>query len=104
MLYQSKVIIMNKRSYLYQSFLTLKTEAEVKDYLRDLLTDSEIAEIADRLQIAKMLNEKQKYTAIGSQTEASSRTIARVSKWLKDDGRGYKLVLKRLHHHQSTHL
>lgn len=95
---------MNKRSYLYQSFLTLQTEAEVRDYLRDLLTDIEISEIADRLQIAKLLNEKQKYTLIESQTEASSRTIARVSKWLKDDGKGYKLVLKRLHHHQSTHL
>lgn len=95
---------MNKRSYLYQSFLTLQSEAEVKDYLRDLLTDTEINEIAERLQIAKMLNEKRKYSLIESQTEASSRTIARVSKWLKDDGRGYKLVLKRLHHHQSTHL
>ncbi len=95
---------MSKRSYLYQSFLTLKTEEEVKDYLRDLLTNIEIDEIADRLQIAKMLNEKRKYSLIEAQTEASSRTIARVSKWLKDDGRGYKLVLKRLHHHQSTHL
>lgn len=95
---------MSKQDYLYKSFLTLKTETEVKDYLRDLLTETEINEIADRLQIAKMLSENRKYTRIEAETEASSRTIARVSKWLKDDGNGYKLVLKRLHHHQSTHL
>lgn len=93
---------MNKDDYLYKSFLTLKTETEVKRYLRDLLTTSEIGEFADRLWIAKMLDEKCIYSQITKETRASSRTIARVNKWLNDGRNGYKLVLARLHHTHRT--
>lgn len=93
---------MNKKDYFYQSFLTLKTEAEAKRYLRDLLTSAEIDEAADRLWIAKMLSQNSKYDQIAEQTKASSRTITRVSKWLRNGRNGYKLVIARLHHHQSS--
>lgn len=93
---------MNKKDYFYQSFLTLKTKAEAKRYLRDLLTSAEIDEAADRLWIAKMLSQNSKYDQIAEQTKASSRTIARVSKWLRNGRNGYKLVIARLHHNQSS--
>lgn len=93
---------MNKEDYLYKSFLTLKTEDEVRQYLRDLLTVSEIREFADRLWIAKMLDENCLYKQINVETKASSRTIARVNRWLKDGRNGYRLVLGRLKHSHQT--
>lgn len=98
-LYQTKVNPMNTQRF-YQSFLQLKTQAEVQDYLRDLLTPKEIAEFSERLKVADMLNQKTTYAKIAERTSMSSTTIARVSKWLKN-GTGYKRVLARLHHNQT---
>ncbi len=89
---------MKKKKLFYQSFLQLKTESEVKRYLRDLLTQSEIDEFAERLTVANMLNTNLTYEKIIEQTSMSSTTIARINKWLKNGRRGYKLVLSRLHH------
>jgi TrpR-related protein YerC/YecD len=91
---------MKKTKFLYQSFLQLKTEDEVKRYLRDLLTEQEISEFADRLNVAKLLSQKTTYAIISKQTSMSSTTIARINKWLKRGCNGYKLVLTRLHHNQ----
>jgi TrpR-related protein YerC/YecD len=93
---------MNKKQLFYQSFLQLKTEDEVKRYLRDLLTIPEINEFAERLYVADMLKSGNTYENIARKTSMSSTTIARVSKWLKNGRDGYSLVLNRLHHHQSS--
>jgi TrpR-related protein YerC/YecD len=93
---------MNKKTMFYNSFLQLKTEKEVRQYLRDLLTIPEINEFADRLAVADMLNNKVTYTEIVKTTTMSSTTIARISKWLKNGRNGYKLILNRLHHHVSS--
>lgn len=92
---------MNKKKQFYQSFLQLQTEDEVRRYLRDLLSMPEINEFAGRLYVAKMLADKLTYIEIAKKTSMSSTTIARVSKWLKNGRNGYKLILARLHHHQS---
>lgn len=92
---------MKKKQLFYQSFLQLETENEVKRYLRDLLSTSEINEFTERLYVASLLNEKMTYVDIAKKTSMSSTTIARISKWLKSGRNGYKLVLSRLHHHQS---
>lgn len=93
---------MTKKQFFYQSFLQLETEDEVKRYLRDLLTPQEINEFAERLVVADLLNQKRTYVQISGQTSVSSTTIARINKWLKNGRDGYKLVLGRLHHHQSS--
>lgn len=86
----------NKR--LVQAILALKTEDEAKRFLRDLMTEGEIKEFGQRLQVAQMLYEKMPYTAIEAKTGLSSTTIARVAKWLNGREKGYKLILNRLHH------
>lgn len=93
---------MSKKRFLYNSFLQLQTEDEVRRYLRDLMTPQEIEELAERLAVANMLNQKMTYVEISNKTSMSSTTIARISKWLKNGRNGYKLVLGRLHHHTST--
>lgn len=95
---------MNKKQYLYKSLLELKSSQEVKEYLDDLLTPNEIREFSERLWIASMLVQGNKYEQISEDTKSSSRTIARVKKCLDKDQSGYRLILERLHHrkHQKS--
>ena len=80
---------------LSQAILSLKTEAEFKRFLRDLLTLAELKEFANRWKVAQMLNKKVPYEQIAKETGMSSTTIARVQKWLIKGKGGYRLVLKR---------
>lgn len=84
----------NKR--LIEAILALKTDDEARRFLRDLMTKKEIEELANRLKAAEMLARKVPYSIIGEETGLSSTTIARVSKWLKGPGGGYKLIFKKL--------
>lgn len=89
---------------LVEAVLTLKNTDEAKRFLRDLLTEEEIAEFATRLQTADMLESKIPYSVIAEKTGMSSTTIARVSKWLNNGMGGYKSVLASLHHHTPSKL
>src|SRR3989339_972597 len=86
---------------LVQSFLLLRTPNEMQHFLRDLMTEKEITEMAKRLQAAEMLTEKTPYSIIEKETGLSSTTVARVARWLKGKEGGYKIIIKRLHHHNS---
>ena len=90
----------NKR--LVQAILALKTNDEARRFLRDLMTKKEIEEFAKRFRAAEMLMEKVPYSIIEKKTGLSSTTIARVAKWLKEGEGGYKIIINRLHHHNST--
>ena len=82
---------------LYKAFTVLKTEEEVKNFLFDLCTSSELSAMAQRLKVAGMLTEKAAYNEIENETSASSATISRVSNYLNKKGaNGYKTVLERL--------
>jgi TrpR-related protein YerC/YecD len=82
---------------LISAFLASKTIGETQAFLRDLMTEDEIKEFANRLKAARMLSEKIPYSAIVNATGLSSTTIARVSKWLNGPLGGYKTILNRLH-------
>ena len=81
---------------LIQAFLALETTDEAQRFLRDLLTEGEIEEFGKRLKTARMLEDKVSYSKIEAETGLSSTTIARVARWLKRGGGGYRLILKRL--------
>lgn len=87
-----------------QAILSLETESEAKSFLRDLLTPQEIEEFSRRLEAAELLSSKISYIAIEKKTGLSSTTIARVSKYLNGSANGYKAILSKLHHHDSTSL
>ena len=86
---------------LIQAILALKTENEAERFLRDLMTEKEIKEFAKRLKAAEMLTEKVPYSTIEKETGLSSTTVARVAKWLNGKGGGYKIIINKLHHHNS---
>ncbi len=86
--------IENKR--LIEAVLALKTPDETRRFLRDLMTEVEIEEFSKRLQVAKLLTQKVQYSVIKEKTGLSSRTIARVSRWLNGKEGGYRLMLRRI--------
>lgn len=81
---------------LYKAILTLESIEECNKFLRDLLTELEIKEFANRWKVARMLDEKIPYEQIEKETGMSSTTIARVQKWLVNGVGGYTLMLRRM--------
>jgi TrpR-related protein YerC/YecD len=80
---------------LYEAVLKLDSVDECRRFFRDLLTETEIKEIAERWKVAQLLAEGVSYSKIEEETGLSSRTIARVGRWLKRGKGGYTLVLKK---------
>ncbi len=62
-------------------------------FLGDIMTQKEITEISARLEAAKMLTRGENYNLITDKTKLSSRTVARISKWLKNGYGGYEKVI-----------
>lgn len=81
---------------LFKALLALKTEEECKKFLRDLLTENEIKEFANRWLVARMLDKKVNYLEIEKETGMSSTTIARINKWLTKGLGGYQLMIDKL--------
>ena len=86
---------------LADAILALKNRNEARRFLRDLLTEKELIEFGNRWKAARMLEKKVPYKKIEKETGLSSTTVARVSKWLNNGKKGYKLILNRLNHHHN---
>jgi TrpR-related protein YerC/YecD len=80
---------------LYEAILRLEGLDECRNFFRDLLTETEIREFAERWKVARLLSQGVPYTVIQEETGLSSRTIARVHKWMKRGKGGYTMMLKR---------
>ena len=85
-----------KNKQLVEAILALKNVNEAECFLRDLMTEGEIQEFANRLEAASLLSRDVQYNAIIENTGLSSTTIARISKWLNGSLGGYRLILNRL--------
>jgi len=81
---------------LLSALLTIESPEDAYAFLLDLCTVREIQEMAQRLEVARLLSEGEHYTAIQESTGASATTISRVSKALNYGADGYKRVLDRL--------
>jgi TrpR-related protein YerC/YecD len=91
-----------KTEDLLKAILTLETVPETRKFFRDLLTEKEIAEFGNRWKAARMLFAKNTYPEIRRETGLSTRTIARISKWLNSGTGGYKLILKKIEKHHPS--
>ncbi|MBN1397793.1 MAG: hypothetical protein JXA06_07165 [Bacteroidetes bacterium] len=80
---------------LYTAILRLESLDECRRFFRDLLTEYEIKEFVKRWKAARMLANGIPYTQIEEETGLSTRTIARVGRWLKRGKGGYAMMLKR---------
>ena len=81
---------------LFEAILMLEDEEDCYRFFEDICTINEIHSIAQRLQVAKLLDEKKTYTEIENETKASTATISRVNKCLVYGADGYKRVLQKI--------
>lgn len=87
----------NKLGFFINNFWSLITllenKDEVKNFLRALLTHTEMKMFAKRIQIAKMLIEGYKYQDIKNYTKVTNSTISRISNILENEGDGLKSAI-----------
>jgi len=81
---------------LYTAVSSLNSREEVKNFLRDLLTESERVMMGRRIIIAQRLLEEKSYLEIRQELGVGMDTIIRVHRWLEDDVHGYEKVVKKL--------
>ncbi|MCR4772104.1 MAG: TrpR-like protein [Oscillospiraceae bacterium] len=81
---------------MYKAVLTLETESEVKNFLEDICSMTEIMAMEQRFEVAKLLSEGLIYNAIMEKTGASSAIISRVNRSLQYGAGGYDTVFSRL--------
>lgn len=80
------------------AFAALCEEGEAARFLRDLATPAELDAFAERWRIALLLDEgAHSYREIAAATGASTTTIARVARFLKEERhQGYRLMIDRM--------
>jgi len=81
---------------LFTAILKLENQEECYRFFEDLCTIKEIQDMAQRLKVAKLLQNKISYQEIGKETKASTATISRVNKSLIYGAEGYHLIMKKL--------
>ena len=81
---------------LAKAILSLETQEEANRFLEDVLTAQELLSIAQRIEVALMLKNKNTYYDVGKKTGASTATISRVNRCLQYGARGYETVLERM--------
>ncbi len=80
----------------YKAVLSLKTEAECRSFFEDVCTIKEFQDLAQRLQVAFLLDEGRNYQEISKITSVSSATISRVNRCLVYGDGGYRTVIGRV--------
>jgi TrpR-related protein YerC/YecD len=82
--------------HLFSAILSLHSLEECYCFFDDLCTIGEIKSLAQRLQVARMLQEGNTYHQIETETGASTATISRVKRCLNYGSDGYSLILDRM--------
>ncbi|MEL3973886.1 YerC/YecD family TrpR-related protein [Rossellomorea oryzaecorticis] len=82
---------------LFNAILSLQDMEECYRFFDDLCTINEIQSLAQRLEVARMLQEGKTYHKIETETGASTATISRVKRCLNYGNDAYQLVLDRVH-------
>ena len=81
---------------LLKSLVLIDNEKDCAQFLEDLMTRKELADIAQRIVVAKMLSEQAVYTKIVEETGASTATISRVNRSFLYGAGGYAKTLAKL--------
>jgi len=82
---------------LADAILKLRKPDELRRFLRDLCTLTELEAMAHRWQIAQLLDAgRLSYVEIADEVGGSTATVTRVAHWLRHGSGGYRLALDRL--------
>jgi len=81
---------------LFETILKLENQDECYRFFDDLMTIKEIQSIAQRWEVARLLNEGKTYQEIEDATKASTATISRINKCIQYGADGYKIALEKI--------
>lgn len=81
---------------LFQAILSLQNMDECYTFFEDLCTMKELADMAQRLEAAKMLLEGKTYEQIVKSVEISTATISRINRCIQYGNGGYEQIIKRV--------
>ncbi len=81
---------------LFEAILLLESKEECYKFFEDICTINEIESLAQRLEVAKLLEKGATYEQIAEKTGASTATISRVKRYLNYGAQGYKMILARM--------
>ncbi len=87
----------NEIDALFDALLLLRERDECYRFFEDICTISELKSIAQRWDVARLLDQGETYQEIARTHSASSATISRVNRCLAYGAGGYRLVLDRMH-------
>lgn len=81
---------------LFDAIGSLESKEEYYAFFEDLCTVNEVLSMAQRLEVAKKLDEGRTYQEVTNDTGASTATISRVNRMLNYGTEGLKTALDRL--------
>lgn len=81
---------------LWSIIAELKNKEEVKNFFKDLLSESEAIMLARRITVAQKLLEGDTYDIIMKKYGVGRSTVASVNRWLDSGLGGYEQALKRI--------
>lgn len=81
----------------FKAVLELSDIEECRNFFEDVCTIKELQDLSQRLEVAKLLNQKKNYNEIIKETGASTATISRVNKCLMYGNGGYRKLLDKLY-------
>ena len=81
---------------LFDAILNLQSRGECYRFFEDLFTVPELTSIAQRWDVAKLLDRGVTYSDIAQRLNVSTATISRVNRCLLYGAGGYKLMLDRM--------
>ena len=81
---------------LFDAILSLQSREECSKFFEDICTVKEMLDLAQRLDVAALLNRGVSYQTIAQRVNVSTATISRVSRCLNYGSGGYKMALERL--------
>ena len=81
---------------LFDAILSLKSREDCYNFFEDVCTIKEIQDMAQRLEVAFLLDEGKNYQEIAALTNVSTATISRVSKCLNYGSGGYRSIIDKM--------
>ena len=87
--------------HLFEAVLSLKSVEDCYRFFSDVCTIKELLAMAQRYEVALMLDEGLTYLDIAEKTGASTATISRVNRSLTYGEDGYRLAFERLGIHKG---
>ena len=87
---------------LLEAIVRLDSADEARAFFRDLCTLGELHDMAQRWEVARLLDQGMHYVEISRRTGASTATITRIAQWLHHGEGGYMRALEKLQSAAAT--